>query len=344
MTSRLTTFAEATAVKQISSHEYLANFPRDWCIGTGTLLSRPLILSYPLRSLRDPLFLTPKCKVPHGGFVTSCFLQVAKAHFSTTLVSQNQPHTITLHLDFVRRTQVGPAHFTVKDVKVGARTSIIHIALSQDDREEVVGYITQSNMEKEEGVTFTTGWELDPAPLPVDLKALDKNQDKNWARAGNPPFPEFRMASLKSQFYYPRNGQQSMRTTDEWLRFANGDKWTDASVGYVADMWPMPVERFLTPGADPYDVNATKEARSKAPGMWYPTLSLNIDFKKPLPAGGVEWLFARVNTKKIKNGRLDIEVVITDETGDTVALSHHSALAIDASRNTAKRKPNKSKI
>jgi hypothetical protein len=30
-----TTFAQATAVKQQSSHEYLAEFPDDWCIGTG---------------------------------------------------------------------------------------------------------------------------------------------------------------------------------------------------------------------------------------------------------------------------------------------------------------------
>lgn len=33
-----TKFAEATAVKQQSSHEYLADFPDDWCIGTGEYL------------------------------------------------------------------------------------------------------------------------------------------------------------------------------------------------------------------------------------------------------------------------------------------------------------------
>jgi hypothetical protein len=32
----LTTFAEATAVKALSSHEYEAYFPSDWCIGAGT--------------------------------------------------------------------------------------------------------------------------------------------------------------------------------------------------------------------------------------------------------------------------------------------------------------------
>jgi hypothetical protein len=32
-----TTFAEATAVKASSSHEYEAYFPDDWCIGSGML-------------------------------------------------------------------------------------------------------------------------------------------------------------------------------------------------------------------------------------------------------------------------------------------------------------------
>jgi hypothetical protein len=39
----------------------------------------------------------------------------------------------------------------------------------------------------------------------------------------------------------------------------------------------------------------------------------------------------------IQNGRFDIEVVILDETGDIVALSHHVALAVSAERNDAKR-------
>ena len=70
---------------------------------------------------------------------------------------------------------------------------------------------------------------------------------------------------------------------------------------------------------------------------WYPTLLLNIEFKKPLPQEGVEWLFVRTETKQIKNGRMDIEVVIFDAGGDIVALSHHVALAVSGERNIAKR-------
>ncbi|RFU26728.1 hypothetical protein B7463_g9615, partial [Scytalidium lignicola] len=315
MTAPTTTFAEATSVKQLSSHEYAANFPEDWCIGA----------------------------VPHGGFVTACFLQVARTHFNTTLASQNQPHPITLHLDFLRRTQAGNALFTVKDAKVGARTSIIHVTLTQDSREEVVGYITHSNTHTEEGVTFSTGWELEPAPPLVDLKALSEGTDKHWTPGGKLPFAEFRKAANKTLFHFPRDGNKEARFADEWVRFANGEKWTNASVGFVADMWPMPVERLLGSG-DPYDVNASEKIKLRPPRLWYPTLVLNIDFKKPLPDEGVEFLFARACVRQIKNGRMDLDIVIKDGEGDIVALSNHVALAIDASRNTAERGSSKSKI
>jgi acyl-CoA thioesterase FadM len=98
----------------------------------------------------------------------------------------------------------------------------------------------------------------------------------------------------------------------------------------------MPVEAFIN-DTDPYDVK-TKGGSTKPARFWYPTVLLNIDFKKPLPEEGVEWLFVRVDTKQIKNGRMDLEVVILDEGGDIVALSQHVALAVGSERNIAARK------
>ena len=175
--------------------------------------------------------------VPHGGFVTGTFLQVAETHFSTTLSSQNQPHTITLHLDFLRRTQEGPALFIVKDVKLGRQTSIIHVTLSQNGRDEVVGYITNSNMDTEDGVTLWTDWKLDPAPAAVDLALLNEDKDANWARQKDMPFASFRKATQKTQFHFPRGGQREKASGDEWIRLNSGERWTNTSLGYVADMW-----------------------------------------------------------------------------------------------------------
>ncbi|KUJ22400.1 uncharacterized protein LY89DRAFT_574754 [Mollisia scopiformis] len=301
------TFAAATALKCLSSHEYEANFVDDWCIGS----------------------------VPHGGYATATFMQVASKHFSSTLSAQNQPHTIAVHLDFLRRTSAGPALFTVKDTKLGRQASVIHVTLSQEGREEVIGSLTQGNISAEEGVSFDTTYSLDPAPLPVNLSHLAKDQDENWARAREMPFASFRKATQKTMFHFPRERQRKRSQADEWVRLVSGEKWTDASIGYLADMWQ-----------NPYDVkNMEKTAGEKGPAkFWYPTLLLNLDIKKSLSEKPCEWLFVRVNSKRIQNGRMDLEVVIMDEEGDIIALSHHIAFALPAARNLAARRTGASKI
>ena len=100
----------------------------------------------------------------------------------------------------------------------------------------------------------------------------------------------------------------------------------------------MPVEAFIN-DTNPYDVES-KDGSAKPARFWYPTVLLNMDFKKPLPEEGVEWLFVRVETKRIRNGRMDLEVVILDESGDIVALSQHVALAVGFERNVSARKTN----
>jgi hypothetical protein len=159
------------------------------------------------------------------------------------------------------------------------------------------------------------------------------------------PFAHFRKASQKVHFHFPRHGQVVRSIGDEWICFKNGEKFTNASLGFIADMWPMPVEQFRDE-KNPYDVDLRdSEAANKKPARyWYPTLLLNLDIKKALPEEGVEWLFARVRAKQIKNGRMDLEVIIMDESGDIVALSHHVTLVLDSSRNTSARSHDKSKI
>ena len=100
----------------------------------------------------------------------------------------------------------------------------------------------------------------------------------------------------------------------------------------------MPVEAFLH-DSNPYDVEAEASPGKKPSAkFWYPTVLLNLDFKKPLPEEGVEWLFVRCSSKKIKNGRMDLDIAILDEGGDIVALSQHVALAVSTERNIAARK------
>lgn len=324
------TFAEATAVKAVGSHSYEGNFPSDWCIGKG--MSPPPV--YILEANPSP--------VPHGGVVCANFLAVAKLHFETTLAAQNQPHTIAFHVDFLRRTQSGPCFFTVTDTKLGRQTSIIHISMSQG-REEVVGYITRSNLITESGLSLDTGFALHPTPPPVELAKLLDDNDEHWARQPDMPFASFRKASTKLQFHFPRQGQLHKSLGDQWIHLTTGEKITNETLGFIADMFAMPVEQ-IRGKENPYEVKASAQAKPTSAPYWYPTVLLNIDFKKLLPEEGVDWLFSRCKAKQIRNGRMDLEIVIMDAEGDIVALSHHVCLVLPASRNTAARRVEDSKI
>lgn len=310
--------AEATGVQQVDSHTYTADFNDAWSIGT----------------------------VPHGGYVTSCFQQVVRKHFDTTLRKQNQPHTITLHLDFLRRTQTGLATFTVKDVKLGRQTSVIHVTLIQDDREEVIGVMTNSNLDTESGVSFPTGWQINPPPPPTDVSKLDCDSDELWGERQEWPFSGFRKVTRQTRSWFPRKGQHSPAIVDMWLSLRDSsDRFSNENLGFVADVFPQIMESYLL-GFDPYSVDFERQhsreeqvklMKGKA-AMWYPTLLLNLDVKKALPAEGARFLFVRLQAKSIKNGRFDLEIIIKDVEGDLVALSHHVCLAVSSERNLAARR------
>nr|OQO16344.1 hypothetical protein B0A51_15939 [Rachicladosporium sp. CCFEE 5018] len=313
-----TSLQTATSAKQIDAHTYTADFHPAWTIGT----------------------------VPHGGFVTAAFLQVVRLHFDTTLKKQKQPHTLSLHLEFLRRTQTGAAKFVVKDVKLGRQTSVVHVTLSQDGREEVVGYVTNSNLSTETGVTFATRWELSPPAPAADVSKFDSDSEPNWGERHSWPFSDFRKATRGIRSMFPRNGQVAQNIVDEWLCCRNGENWTQEMLGSVVDTFPQVLEHYVI-GYDPYSVELEKRLKpgelekqmsDSGAKMWYPTILLNLEVKKALPVEGVKWLFVRLQAKQIKNGRFDLEIIVMDAEGDLVALSHHVCFAVGSERNLAVRR------
>jgi hypothetical protein len=127
--------------------------------------------------------------------VTGIILEVVKSHFNTSLAKQDQPHTIALHVEFLRRTQVGPATFKVHEVKLGRQTSIVHVNMEQDGRQEIVAYVTNSNIDKEDGLSFDTEYKLSPPVPAVDLSKLEQDKDANWKLQSEMPFAKFRKAT-----------------------------------------------------------------------------------------------------------------------------------------------------
>lgn len=217
----------------------------------------------------------------------------------------------------------------MRDLKLGRRTSTIQVALFQDSNtEEVVGYLTNTDLGSESGLSLNTSWSMyPPGPPPVDLTKLPGDSDTNWRLVTRLPFADFRKATKNVDIFLPRVKPPKVAIVDEILRLKNGERFHLESLGFVNDTFPQLVE---TLDSEHDQVPLGKN--------WYPTLVLNLDVKKSLPPEGVEFLFVRVQAIGVRNGRMDLQITIRDAGGDLVALGHHVSLILDASRNLAERR------
>lgn len=250
---------------------------------------------------------------------------------------------------------------TVEDSKLGARTSTIHVSLSQTSEKtgklevKVTGYVTVSPESAEVGISARTNWVLEPGISGgsgvdggVDLGALGRTgKDGAWERV-HAPFLEFRKATRHLEMFSPlrqRQGQGQVSESnggkppviDQWARFRPGGdpngRWTNEALVYLADMFPGALQGF-----DRMAASAQGSTGLELDGkFWYPTVTLNIDLKKRLPVEGEEWLYSRVVSKAMRNGRMDIEVVVMDTRGEVVAVGSQVGLVLSASRNVGQR-------
>ncbi|KAL2802316.1 thioesterase-like superfamily-domain-containing protein [Aspergillus granulosus] len=231
-------------------------------------------------------------------------MRAVTAHFQDTL-KLNQPHHMTIHAEFSRRAQIGPARLVIKDVKLGRRVSTVHVSLIQHEKEVILGYVTRVNFDIEWGIFINTGWELYPTPCGVDLAKLRDGQDDRWVG----PYQGL-MSHRHVRTFTPSRGQFITGMVDKWIcwRRAETDtglRFTNDTLGYVADVFHI---------------------EEKSTTFAFASLSLSLDMRKALPSEGLEWLFMRTTMKQFKNGRADAEIIIMDSLGDLVAVSNHATL------------------
>lgn len=287
--------------------------------------------------------------------MASCILQAASLH----LASAGQKDVLNAHFQYLTRTETGPAVIIIENIKLGRQLSTIHATLYQhallpeapwispgSTRKEIAAYLTMTDLTKEQGVSLPTAFSLQhpvAAPPRPDFAALRDDRDPHWARFEFPSRSPLAYARcLRNCVYYDPREQPNKMVIDKWIRLATGENITAAALGYVADCWPYVVEAQRPSPREAAAMKQRGEAIPFAPDarFWYPTVVLNLEVKKALPKEGVEWLHLRVQAKQIKNGRLDLEVLLLDESGDLVAISNHVNLVLGSERNTAERTRN----
>lgn len=275
---------------------------------------------------------------------------------------------ISLQLTFLRRTDVGPALLTVEDIKIGTRTSTIHVSLSQSRRKsnsppevKVAGYITVSPEKLDQaGAAIATGGQdkLIPKPAPgslsdgaVDLDSLRINgRDGVWeVYPASPLIAVYHHFDVFTPPFPLQYGKRVNSIVEQWNLFRPGGnadtgpgpiaRWTNDTVPFLTDIFPQALLRLGT-AADLVDVDNKVKLDDEVEDSfrhWYPTVTLNIDIKKSLPVEGVDWLYSRVVTKSVRGGRHDLEVEIRLPNGELVATSTQVGLVMDIGRNLSNR-------
>ncbi|KAG0636346.1 thioesterase-like superfamily-domain-containing protein [Tuber brumale] len=282
--------AVATRTVNLNAGEYSATLPRDWCIGF----------------------------ILHGGYLTALLIHAGTKHMTThpKLSKLNQPHPIHSAVTFLSRCTPGPAKLVATVLKTGRQYTFLRVSLYQNILRLEANIVFTHMAEHQRGPTLRT---LPPPPPPP-------HPDGPWDIIGGDPLNNVRPVSKKlhyrttpgSHFGSDRKSSPSVR--EEWVRMADGSKFSIPSLGYLSDMFlPLP-ENY--PEVD------------KA--QWYPTLALSVEVKRAPEGGGWDVLFRRVQSRVIENGRMDMTVDLFDEQGRIVAISHHVAIMVSAERNWRK--------
>ena len=243
-----------------------------------------------------------------------------------------------MQLSFLRQTNVGPAVIKVQDVKLGARISVVHVAMSQNTAKgeetlRIMGYMTVSDRVSETGISASSSQKpqlLPPPSLPLDSKS-------KWKKV-EIPYPDFRRAAGQTDFFLLEDGEGDDFVVHQWARFKPGGKkgrWTSASVPYLIDLFPITLARMEVMANAAINKG---DSTAKSNPWWFPTLALHADFRKELPDEGVEWLYSKVALRTVESGRTIIDVTMMDEKGDLVAVAVQTGLVMAAARNMKDKK------
>jgi hypothetical protein len=249
--------------------------------------------------------------VPHGGYLLAIILNALQLHSKEKHAKLDQPDPIQLGVHFIVKAQVGPARVVVKDMKTGRNYSNYSIILQQQEEHGrwislIHGLAIMGNLDREEGPSFLT------TDRSTDIYSHDK------CNVHYPEYTEFRRVAKMFDYLIPKE-LLPPQVELNWLKHKDDAEMDLLSFGLISDlMTPLPI-RIL------------ENERG-----WYPTLSLDLQFKQR-PKAGNKWCYLQVQSESLLNGRFDITTRGFDEDNNLIMISQHAALRVSASRNTQKR-------
>lgn len=279
--------------------------------------------------------------------------QAAATHLTTdpTLLAQNQPDVLSLHIEFLRACERLESTVTVSVLKLGATACTLQLQLSQNGKIRVVALAISTNFDRPLGPTAPTGWTLLPPPEPKpDFDRVLANQpEDNWI----PARVEGEIIPLTGRIFvlYPRTGLRSEGICDTWSSFIDDERMDATYIALMTDMIPDMAETILRKGglydarrywhtasqwaeANPGSpaVLKTSMEEAKRASTFSNTVVLDMEFKRRLPKEGLRFVLIRTAARTLQDGRLDLDVTICDEEMEVVCKSHQLILVLEAQR------------
>ncbi|CCG83458.1 Putative uncharacterized protein [Taphrina deformans PYCC 5710] len=255
--------------------------------------------------------LRPWCigAVPHGGYLLSVLLNAAKEHSKLLHKDLKQTDPIQMSVAFIVKAQVGSARVVVEELKIGRGYSNYRLSLQQQDEGGhwitcIHALIIMGSFAREVGpVIPTTSYYVPRLEDCPEMEAV---------------YSDFRAVAKNFKYWEPKD-VKSPAVENHWLEFKDGRPMDLLAMALITDlMTPLPLR-------------VCDNERG-----WYPTLSLDLQFKQAPKPGGL-YTYLQAESDSIHNGRFDITTRCFDADHKLIALARHSALMVSASRNLSKR-------
>jgi hypothetical protein len=248
-------------------------------------------------------------------------------------------------------------------LKIGRGSCFIQLDLNQDGEPRCTALATSTNFTVALGPTAKTNISFLPPLRPSpNWERIEANEpDENWipSKTEGEVFPFLKHLT----FLYPIDGQQTDGIIDYWCAFDRPEKFSIAHLTMLCDVAPSPSDTLLRTGGvfDAHKIYRTKkEAADTTPGkpailtnslkeaargqIWNNTLTLDLQFKRRMPAREMMWTFTRATTRILEGGRMDLDLVICDEELVPVCLARQVMLVLDAGRRFKKESKGKSSM
>lgn len=266
------------------------------------------------------------------------------------LAAQNQPDVLKLHIEFLRSCEKLESTITVTPLKIGAAVCTLQLQLSQKGQTKVLALATSTNFDKVLGPTAPTAWTLlpPPDPKPDFDRILASKPDDNWI----PIRVEGEVIPITGRIFAldPRRGFHTDGIVDNWNGFID-DRMDATYIALMTDIIPSMSDTLLR-NRGLYDAHqfwqTAKQAAEANPGItavfknslkqamqsptFNATVTLDMEFKKRLPKEGLRFIFMRTATKKLQDGRMDVDITICDEDMELVCDAHQLILVVETQR------------